>query len=125
MTEPQTPSTDLNALTKDECTWGMLCHISTFAGCVFPFGNLLAPLIIWLIKKDELPFVDDQGKEALNFQISLIIYFFVSGLLCIILIGIPILIGLIIFDIWVTIIAAIKANEGFKYRYPLAIRFIS
>ena len=110
--------------TKDERTWGMLCHISTFCGMIIPLGNILAPFIIWLIKKEELPFVADQGKEVLNFQISMLIYLIVSGLLCIILIGIPIFIGLIIFDFIITIIAAINANDGKYYRYPITIHFI-
>ncbi len=54
---------------KDARTWAMLCHIGAFAGYIIPFGHIIAPLVIWLIKKDESPFVDDQGKESLNFQI--------------------------------------------------------
>ena len=109
---------------KDERTWAMLCHFSAFAGLIFPFGNFLAPLIIWLIKKEELPFVEDQGKEVLNFQISMTIYLLISGILCIILIGIPIIIGLIIFCFIITIIAAISANDGKAYRYPINLRLI-
>ncbi len=111
-------------LTKDERTWAMLCHFSAFSGLIFPFGNFLAPLIIWLIKKDEMPFVEDQGKEILNFQISITIYLLISGILCIILIGIPILIGLVIFCFIITIIAAISANDGKVYRYPMNLRLI-
>ena len=114
-----------NQTTKDERTWAMLCHFSAFAGLIFPFGNFLAPLIIWLIKKEEFPFVEDQGKEVLNFQISMTIYLIGSGILCFILIGIPMVIGFLIFDVIVTLIGAVKANDGFKYRYPLAIRFIN
>ena len=110
---------------KDEKMWAMLTHISTFAGFIFPVGNIIAPLIIWLIKKDEYPLVDDQGKEVLNFQISMTIYLIASIILIFIVIGIPILIGLGIFDFIITIIAAIKANDGIKYRYPITIRFIS
>ena len=113
-----------NQTTKDERTWAMLCHFSAFAGLIFPFGNFLAPLIIWLIKKEEFPFVEDQGKEVLNFQISMIIYLICSAFLCIILIGIPILIGLFIFDFIITIIAAISANDGKPYRYPINLRLI-
>ena len=109
---------------KDERTWAMLCHFSAFAGLIFPFGNFLAPLIIWLIKKEELPFVEDQGKEVLNFQLSMIIYLLISGILCIILIGIPIVIGLVIFCFIITIIAAISANYGKAYRYPMNLRLI-
>ncbi len=110
---------------KDEKMWAMLTHISTFAAFVFPVGNIIAPLIIWLIKKDEYPLVDDQGKEVINFQISMTIYIIASVILIFVVIGIPILIGLGIFDFIITIIAAIKANDGIKYRYPITIRFIS
>ena len=111
-------------ITKDERTWAMLCHFSAFVGLIFPFGNILAPLIIWLIKKDEMSFVENQGKEILNFQISMTIYLLISGILCIILIGIPIIIGLVIFCFIITIIAAISANDGKSYRYPINLRLI-
>jgi hypothetical protein len=111
--------------TKDQNMWAMLCHLSTFAGFIIPFGNIVGPLVLWLIKKDEFPLVDDQGKEALNFQISMTIYIIASVILILLLIGFPLLIGLGLFDIIVTVVAAIKANEGAKYRYPLAIRFIT
>jgi hypothetical protein len=111
--------------TKDERTWAMLCHLSVFLGFLFPFGNLLAPLVIWLIKKDEYSFVDDQGKEVVNFQISLTIYFIISILLVFIVVGIPLLIGLVAFAVIITIVAAIKSNEGEKYRYPANIRFLN
>ena len=123
MSEEQ-PQQIENQPSKDERTWAMLCHFSAFAGLIFPFGNFLAPLIIWLIKKEELPFVEDQGKEVLNFQLSMTIYLLISGILCIILIGIPIVIGLIIFCFIITIIAAISANDGKTYRYPMNLRLI-
>ena len=110
---------------KDQRTWAMLCHISAFTGFVFPFGNIIAPLVLWLLKKDEYPLVDDQGKEALNFQISMCIYVIGSIILVFMLIGIPLLIGLVLFDIVVTIIAAVRSMDGEKYRYPLAIRFVN
>ncbi len=110
---------------KDENMWAMLCHLSTFSGFIIPLANIIAPLIIWSMKKDEFPLVEDQGKEAMNFQISMTIYFICAAILIFILIGIPLLIGLATFDIIVTIIAAVKANEGTKYRYPLAIRLLN
>ena len=109
---------------SDERMWGMLCHLSTFAGYLVPFGNILGPLIVWLVKKDEYAFVDDQGKEALNFQISITIYSLVSGILILALIGIVLLIAVIIFSVVMTVIAAIKANGGEYYRYPLTIRLV-
>jgi uncharacterized Tic20 family protein len=111
------------ANTKDERTWAMLCHISVFSMFIFPLGNIIGPLVIWLIKKEEYPLVDDQGREVLNFQISVIIYAVISALLIFVLIGIPLLIALAIIDIILTIIGAMRANDGIKYRYPLTIRF--
>lgn len=112
-------------LSQDERTWGMLCHLSALAGYIIPFGNIVGPLVVWLIKKDEMPFVEDQGKEALNFQISVTIYVIVSFVLIFVLIGIFLLIAVGIFSLVMLIIAAIKANQGEAYRYPLCIRFIA
>jgi uncharacterized Tic20 family protein len=109
---------------KQARTWAMLCHIGAFAGYLIPFGHIIAPLILWLVKKDESSLVDDQGKESLNFQISMTIYAVIAGLLILVVIGIILLIALGIFDLIVVIVAAVKANEGEKYRYPLSIRFI-
>ena len=110
---------------RDERMWAMLCHLTTFSGFIIPMGNVIAPLIVWMIKKDEYPLVNDQGKESLNFQISILIYLLVAIILIIVLIGIPLLIAILIFDIVAVIIASIRANEGEKYRYPFAIRLIS
>jgi uncharacterized Tic20 family protein len=109
---------------KDERTWGMIAHLSAFSGFIIPFGNILGPLIVWLIKREEMPFVNEQGKEALNFGISMTIYAAISYILVFILVGILLLIGLGIFWIVVVIMASIRANEGKSYRYPLSIRFI-
>ncbi|MCC5885086.1 MAG: DUF4870 domain-containing protein [Gammaproteobacteria bacterium] len=109
---------------KDARTFGMLCHLLAFTGFVIPFGSIIGPLVMWLLKREEHPFVDDQGKEALNFQISMLIYFIVAAILTIIVIGIPILIGLGIFWLVIVIIAAIQANTGVAYRYPLNLRLI-
>ena len=87
-------------------------------------GGIIVPLIIWQIKKDEHPFVDEQGKEAVNFQISILIYEVVAGLLMLICVGAFLLLAVMIFNIVFLVIAAIKANDGFHYHYPLCIRFI-
>ena len=67
MSEDQTQPIDILP-SKDERTWAMLCHFSAYAGCVFPFGNILGPLIIWLSKREDYPLVADQGKEILIFK---------------------------------------------------------
>lgn len=107
-----------------ERSWAMGAHLAALAGFIIPFGNIIGPLIIWLIKKDESPFVDDQGKESLNFQISITIYCIIAALLILIVIGIFLLIGLAILDIVLIIIATVKANSGEKFRYPLTIRLV-
>jgi len=110
---------------RDERMWGMLCHLSALAGLVLPVaGNIVGPLLVYLIKKEEYSFVEDQGKESLNFQITVTILLFVSSILIVIGIGILLLavigIGALVF----TIIAAVRANEGEFYRYPWSIRFL-
>ena len=105
-------------------TYAMLCHLSAFGGLFFPFGNILGPLIVWLVKKDEMPEVDSHGKESMNFQISVTIYTIVSAILVLLLIGIPLLIALSVFWLVVVILASVRANEGTLYRYPLTIRFL-
>ena len=113
------------SLSKDERTWGMLCHLIAFAGIVIPYlGCIIGPLVIWLIKKDEMPFVNDQGKESLNFQITMFIAFIICFLLMFVFIGIFLMLILGIYWVVVVIIAAVKANDGVYYRYPYAIRFL-
>ena len=103
---------------KDARMWAMLCHLLGLFTC------FVAPLIIWLIKKEEDAFIDDQGKEALNFQITVAIAYIVSGLLTFICIGIFLAIAVGICDLIFCILAAVKSNSGEAYRYPVAIRFI-
>lgn len=109
---------------KDERTWGMLCHLSAFAGFIIPFGGIIAPLVIWLIKKDEMAFVNDQGKEVINFLITIFIASVVCLALILVLIGFVLMPILAIYAIVMIIIAALKANEGVYYRYPFTLRLI-
>ncbi len=111
---------------KDARMWAMFCHLSALAGLPVPvIGNIVAPLIIWQIKKEEFPFVDEQGKEAVNFQISMTIYGLVSVVLIpLFCIGFFLLAAVYIVDLIFLLIAAVKANNGYHYRYPLTIRFI-
>jgi uncharacterized Tic20 family protein len=109
----------------DERNWAMLAHLSALLGLVvWAAGILLGPLIVWLVKRDTLPFVNDQGKEALNFQITIFLAGVVCTALIFLLIGIPLLAALALFDLIFVIIAAVKANEGVAYRYPICLRLI-
>jgi hypothetical protein len=123
--EPSQSSPEPGSPSSDERMWAMLCHLGGLGGYVIPVvGNIIGPLIVWLIKKDEMPFVDDQGKESLNFQISITIYTAISIVLVVAIIGIFLLIAVGIFSLVMLIIAAVKANQGIAYRYPLCIRFL-
>ena len=108
----------------DEKTWGMLAHLSSLVGFVIPFGNVLGPLVVWMIKKESMPFVDSQGKEALNFQITVMI----AGIICIplmfVLIGFVLMFVVAIAWLVLSIIAGLKAQAGEDYRYPWALRLI-
>ena len=105
--------------------WAMFAHLSALAGHLIPFGNIIGPLVIWMMKRDEFPLVSDQGKESLNFQISITIYLIVSGLLVFVIVGFITTPIIYLFAVIATIVAAVKANEGVAFRYPLCIRFIS
>jgi len=109
---------------SQERNWGMFCHLAALAGFIIPFGNIVGPLIIWLIKKDESAYVDKQGKESLNFQISISIYALVSAVLALVLIGFLLLIVIGIATLILIIVAALKANNREDFQYPLTIRFI-
>lgn len=112
-------------LTKEEKNWAMFGHLSSLLGWIgIPLANLLAPLIIWQVKKDTMPFAASQAKEALNFQISMMIWLLVSFILTFVVIGFVGLFAIPVIDVVFTIIAALKANDGIAYRYPMTIRFI-
>ena len=102
----------------------MLCHLAAFLGFVFPFGSVVGPLILWQMKKEVDPFIDDQGKEALNFQITVAIAWMACIVLAFAVIGFFLMFALAIGTIVLTIIGAIKANKGIAYRYPLTWRVV-
>jgi hypothetical protein len=108
-----------------DITWATLCHLTALTLFVgIPFGNILLPLVIWLVKKQEFPFVDEQGKESLNFQISMTIYGIIAGLLCYVFIGFILLPIILVANIVLIIIATVKTSRGEGYSYPLTIRVI-
>ncbi|GAA4346183.1 hypothetical protein GCM10023150_07320 [Kangiella taiwanensis] len=115
------------AASPEEKNWAMLSHIAAFVALIplIPvIGMVLGPLVVWLLKKEDMPLVAQNGVEALNFNISMFIAYCVAIILCFILIGIPILVGLIIFHFIVTILAAIKASEGGVYKYPFSMKLV-
>ncbi|MBT2143179.1 MULTISPECIES: DUF4870 domain-containing protein [unclassified Rhodanobacter] len=113
------------APSAEERQWAMFAHLSALVGVIIPLGSIIGPLVIWLIKKDTMPFVNDQGKEALNFNITVAIAAIVGWILCFILIGFLLLAVLAIGWLVFVIIATIKANEGTTYRYPFTLRLVN
>ena len=114
--EPETEPPVGGPPSKDACTFAMLAHL---LGALLCF---IGPLVIWLIKKDESTFVDDQGKEALNFQITILIGYVIASVLSVFCIGLLLYPLLWLAQVIFGILGAIKANNGEAYRYPFAIR---
>ncbi len=111
--DPSGPS----GVSKDERTWAMVAHLIGIIG-------FLGPLIVWLIQREKMPFVDDQGKESLNFQLTVLIAWLISGVLSCFAIGLFVIPVIFLGNIILCILAALKANEGVAYRYPVIIRMI-
>jgi len=106
-------------------TWAMGCHLASLAGFVgVPFGNIIGPLIVWLLSREQYPEIDEHAKESINFQISLAIYSLIAGLLCFVFIGLVLLPAVLIFGIVQVVLASIEANKGNSYTYPYSIRFV-
>jgi uncharacterized Tic20 family protein len=115
---------------SEERTWALIGHLSAFSAFITGIGCIVGPLIVWLVKRDTMPFAADQAKEALNFNITLAIAFCALVLFSIVTFGLGLLIawpiGAVLCVAWfvLTIIAAIKANEGVAYRYPFTLRLV-
>ena len=104
--------------------WAMFCHLSALLGIWLPFGTLIGPLILWQMKRESDPFIDAQGKEALNFQITFSLAMVICGVLAWVVIGFPLMLLVSVAALVLTIIAGIKANAGEAYRYPICWRVV-
>lgn len=109
---------------KDVKLWAMLIHFSLFAGYVVPFAGLIAPILLWQIKKADLPEVDAHGKMVVNWIISSFIYLCVGGLLTFVLVGFAVMFAVAVMAVVFPIVGGIKANNGEFWKYPLTIEFI-
>ncbi|MEP7044005.1 MAG: DUF4870 domain-containing protein [Dokdonella sp.] len=127
---PTAPPPNAGALSSDERMWAMFGHLSAFTAFITGIGCIVGPLLVWLIKRETMPFAGEQAKEALNYNISVALAFIALGVLTLITFGLGIVltfpIGCLLFIAWIvfTIIAAIKANEGVAYRYPFTLRLV-
>ena len=105
-------------------TTAVVAHLSTFAGLVVPFGSVIGPMAVWLTRRDRDPFIDQAGREALNFGISIAIYGSVLVVAALMLVGIPLLMVGVVAWVVLASLAAVKASQGQTYRYPLTLRLI-
>jgi hypothetical protein len=133
---PQTPPPTQPAPTpasneSQARTWNMLCHLSALAGFVIPFGNIIGPLLVWQIKKNEIPSVEIHGKAALNFQLTVLItalagaiVAFVLSFFCVGFLLFPLVILIGLAGLVFAIIAGLKANDGKDYKYPFSFQLI-
>ena len=121
-TQPPAPG---SRPTEDERTWAMLAHLSALAGIVvWLFGAVLGPLAVWIARRDQSPFVEEHAREALNFNITVVLAAIVCAVLMLAFIGF--ILGSALFITWLvfTLIAAIRASEGERYRYPISLRLV-
>ncbi len=115
----------VEGIPREARKWAMICHLSALIGLLGNgIGFLLAPLVIWLVKREDHPFVDEQGKEAVNFQITMFLALFVCIPLMLVVIGVILAVIVGFLMIIFPIIGAIKASDGESYRYPLSLRLI-
>ncbi|WP_462156921.1 DUF4870 domain-containing protein [Pseudoalteromonas sp. GB56] len=122
--EPVLPENKNNTKGGDENTMAMLCHLAALAGFIVPFGSILGPLVVWLVKKDEMPIVDRHGRDSLNFQLTMLIAYIVSFILIFAVIGVILLPIVALFSFIMVIVASIKAYEGKEFKYPLSFKFL-
>ena len=109
---------------EDVSQWAILLHLSQFLVYFLPPFGLVAPFVIWQYKKNEMPEIDDHGKVVANWVLSAMVYLVASTVLCLVVIGVPLLLTVIILSIVYPVIGAVKAARGQVWRYPLSIDFI-
>jgi len=114
-----------SAADPDTRQWATYLHLSLLAGLLLPGAGLVVPLLLWQVKKNELPGLDAHGKVVANWLISSLLYAVACGLLVFVLVGLPLLGILGVLAIAFPIIGAVKANEGIVWNYPLSIKFFS
>ncbi len=111
--------------TENDRLWATFLHLSGLAGFILPTASIIAPLILWLMKRKTSPFIDDHGREAINFQISIIIYAIIAAVLMTVCVGFVLVPMVLLLQIIASIVMAVRANGGEYVRYPATIRFIS
>jgi len=109
---------------KDINQQAMFIQLSAFAGYIIPLGSIIVPLILWQVWREKDPYIDDMGCEAVNFQLSMLLYYIISLVLCVVLIGFVLIFATMIFHLTFIVIGSVQTARGTDYRYPMVIRFI-
>ena len=119
-------SSESEGPSRTERQWAMGCHLIALCGfMVPPIASTVAPLVLWLMKREDGAFIDDQGRESVNFQITMLIYFAISAILIPMLgLGVILMVAVVVFDFVCILVATVKASEGVTFRYPACIRLI-
>lgn len=113
-----------SGISGEEKNWAMVAHLLPLVAWGVPFGNIIAPAVIWFLKREEMPFVNEQAREALNFQITMTLAGIVCALLFLVVIGIPLALVLLVCGIVFPLLAAKNCQEGKPYRYPFCLRLV-
>lgn len=100
----------------------LIMYLLPFCGYLIPFGNVIGPMILWMMKKEESPMLDEAGREVLNFQITIFLMYFIAGILCFVLIGYLLLPVVFLIHVIYTIISIVEASKGRVYRFGMAIK---
>ncbi len=118
-------STEYHQISEsDERVWATFSHLGILAASFIPLGNIALPLVIWLINREKSEYIVEHAKEALNFQITMTIIMILTGLMCLILIGIVLLPIAVLLNLILCVVAAVKANRGEDYEYPFNFRIV-
>jgi uncharacterized Tic20 family protein len=123
-TDPTNPAARTTTVDEPARTTAAAAHLSTFAGLIVPFGSVIGPLAVWLTRRDRDPFIDQAGREALNFGITIAIYGAVLVVAALMLVGIPFLMVGVVAWVVLASLAAVKASQGQAYKYPLTLRLV-
>ncbi len=103
---------------------GNVLSLKCLSRIAFPFGSVIGPLIVWLVKKEEMPLVAEHGRKSLNFQLTMMIAYIVCFMLMFVVVGVILLPLVALFSLIMVVVSAIKANDGKEVKYPMAIEFI-
>lgn len=126
LTKSKIGSSDSNIQESDASArnWAVGIHLSGLSGYVLPMGGLVVPLILWVVKRKDHPFIDQHGREAVNFRLSYLLYYCIAFILVFVLIGFFMILTLLVIELVLVVMAAVSASDGKEYRYPGIIRFI-